>query len=258
MHVYRLAHIGSVCMGNMADFQSAVRTCSIHHLKELVIYCFTCGTPICFQCSREEHSSHECDAISNAARDTRAKIPEQCHGFQKGVLRKLRGNKKYIDWLVKESKENEEKDDAKIDNIQTEIINIVQSLFHKERGDIVKDRKEVAFLKKELVDSFYTDVEKRIGDMAKYQTIYSDFDVLEMNKELLDKTKECEETHGDHSITKRYRGVQEKLTDRQNRDIERLLRQICSSISPMGGTFPFLFTFNTKYLHFQCIPLRRT
>ena len=220
------------CIKNMADYQSAVRTCKLHKLKELVIYCFTCGEPICFQCSREEHSSHECDALSNAARDTRSKIPEQCRSYKENILRTIREDKQRMEMLAESYGRRTAKVKETLKNLQSEISFVVQTVFQEEIDTLASQdhitASDIAHIAKltETIDMFHVDIEKRIYDMIKYQTEYSDFDVLEMSRGLGETIKEYQCVDLTTTIV-RDRQYQERLTFEQRKALVDLVKDIC-------------------------------
>ena len=173
--------------------QEAMKTCEEHEHKEVSCFCKTCKKFICISCGKTTHNGHDWDLIGSVAKERRVETPKLCQKIKKEnlpkCLKKLRGIRKVAE------KERDE-DCKKMEEIRVTLISMINRLIDEQkqtRNEIVN---EVSGIEKKLdyLENITISLDKNI-------LAYNDFDLLEMEQEMLRVLREVETYDVDRTAT---------------------------------------------------------
>uniref|UniRef100_A0A1X7TUY2 B box-type domain-containing protein n=1 Tax=Amphimedon queenslandica TaxID=400682 RepID=A0A1X7TUY2_AMPQE len=103
-------------------------TCSDHG-KHLEIFCETCNTLICVNCSYRDHKHHECELVT----DSYSKHREALEKSLNPVKRKIEGLKKVLSALAEREGEIRERGEGVLEEIQEMVEEMISVLRESER-----------------------------------------------------------------------------------------------------------------------------
>ena len=70
-------------MGQLDALKKVILYCSLHHGKELELYCETCGDLICLHCTVKKHKDHQYDLVGDTFERYKAEITESLAPIEK-------------------------------------------------------------------------------------------------------------------------------------------------------------------------------
>ena len=171
----------------MHKAQEALKTCDEHEHKELSCFCKTCKKFICISCAKTTHHGHDWDLIATIAKERRMTIPNNCRKINKEKLskyrQKIRSLKNVESECIEDKRKLEERRNGTIG-----IINRNIDEKRKQRDDLV--RKQIEELKGLEPKLAY--LEKMTTSLDKNIASYSDYDVIEMEQQMLEVLGEVE------------------------------------------------------------------
>ena len=160
--------------------QEALKTCAEHEHKELSFFCNTCKKFICISCGKTSHLNHEWDHIKSVAKERRNKTPMICRVIKKYKLSKYLGRLRSSDDVEKEWKEDLRKlEERRI--VLISILNRIVDEKKKKRDDLA--RKQIKEIKK--LEPKLSYLEKITTSLDSNIAAYSDYDVIEMEQQML-------------------------------------------------------------------------
>ena len=161
-----------------------MKTCEEHEQKELSCFCKTCKKFICISCGQTTHHGHDWDLIASVAKERRKETPKLCQKIKKEnlpeCLQKFRGIRKVVE-------KDRDEDFKKLEDKRNILMNMINRIIDEQK------RK-----KSDLVNKTF-DMEKKL-DYLENITIsldsnigaYNDFDLLEMEQDMLTTLREVE------------------------------------------------------------------
>ena len=170
------------------DAQEALKTCDEHEHKELSFFCETCKKFICISCGKTTHHGHDWDLVSSIAKERRIETPKLCQRIKKKQLSICRKNICGLDTIVEEKRLE---DSNKLEEQRKIVINLVNEIVDekkKRRDDLMNEQiKEIKGIEKKLdyLDKMTTSLDTNIA-------AYSDYDVIEMEQQMLRVVTEVE------------------------------------------------------------------
>ena len=179
--------------GNMetASFykaQEALKTCDEHAHKELSLFCETCKVFICILCAKSNHQSHNWNLIASIAEERRKETPKLCRKIKQGNLSKWLENSRGIDNIVERDRME---DRQKLEDKRVALINMINHIVDEQK----QERDELA---RDLIKTT-TEWQRKIKYLEKMTTsldiniaAYNDFDIIEMEQEMLKVVTEVE------------------------------------------------------------------
>ena len=165
--------------------QDALKTCDEHEGKELSFFCKTCKMFICITCGQTSHHGHVWDLISSIAKERRVETPKLCRKIKKEKLSDCHAKLRSVQFI----KRNREEVRSKLEERRRLIINLINHAIDKEKEKYDKFKAE----RKNL------DLEKKLDYIEKMTTCldsniaaYNDFDLLEMEQDMMAALEEVE------------------------------------------------------------------
>ena len=175
--------------------QNALKTCSEHEHQELSYFCRTCKKFICTTCVKTTHNGHDWDLISHVAKSRRVETPILCRRIRQDSLPKYRQKVHSIDGNISTVENEKDKDISKLEKRRTDIINMINQVIDDKKkireeiagSEIMKIVKEKHILsnKVEYLEKISKSLDVKIRE-------YSDYDMIEMEQEMLTVEKELE------------------------------------------------------------------
>ena len=174
-------------MGNgVQKAQEALKTCDEHEHKELSFFCKTCKKFICISCAKTIHHGHDWDLIATVAKERRMETPKICRKIKQEKLSKYRQKIRNLDNVQSEGIEQIRKLDERRNAIG--IINRNIDEKRKQRNDLArKQSEELKGLEPKIAY-----LEKMTTSLDKNIAAYSDYDVIEMEQQMLEVLGEVE------------------------------------------------------------------
>ena len=175
--------------------QEALKTCEEHQNEELSCFCKTCKKFICTMCAKTTHNGHDWDLIPLVAKKRRKETPILCRKIKQDNLPRCREKLRAVDRNIADVEKASDEDVKRLEERRTAMIDAINTIVDEQRtkrtaikenetrklGD---DRSQLR-TKIEYLDKMTTSLESNIG-------AYTDFDVIEMENEMLKALTEVE------------------------------------------------------------------
>ena len=181
--------------------QEALKTCDEHEHKELSFFCKTCNKFICISCGKSTHLSHDWDLIASVAKVRRKETPQLCRKIKKEKLRKYKEKLRGVDKAIEQSRQ---KDIAKLEERQTAFMDVVNRIINEQkrrRNDLARESSETMKRNNRALEKKLEYLEKMTRSLDSNITAYSDYDLLEMEKEMLTVLNEIEANDLDLAVS---------------------------------------------------------
>ena len=156
--------------------QEAMKTCEEHEHKELSCFCKSCKKFICISCGQTTHHGHNWDLIASIAKERRVETPKLCRNIKKENLPKCLKLRKINKIITKERDEDFKKLEERR-SILTDTINRIINEQKRKRNDLVIKASEME-KKLDYLENITISLDSNIS-------AYNDFDLLEMEQEML-------------------------------------------------------------------------
>ena len=168
--------------------QSVVRTCDKHQHEEITCYCKDCKKYACTSCVKKQHGQHDWDLISSVAKVRRKETPKLCCKIKEDELSNFKKYVEDIDTRICTNTENNKRNIELLEYTRVTLIDSVnkfienrkqqvEELTEKEADCLTKERRELV-KRLDYVEKMTTALDSNIA-------AYSDFDLLEMEEEML-------------------------------------------------------------------------
>ena len=168
--------------------QDALKMCAEHEHKDLSCYCKTCQKFICSSCAKTTHHGHDWDLIASVAKERRIGTPNLCRGIKNKNLPKCQ--EKLVE-LAKAVENNDLEYKRQLAERRLMMIGMINR--------IIDEQHKLVGNEKSMLDAERRDLEKKINFLEKVTSslenniaTLSDFDVIEMEKEMLKVLGEIE------------------------------------------------------------------
>ena len=169
--------------------QIPIRTCRIHKLEELVVYCKDCLVFICSLCAREDHLDHNCEGVSKFARDVRSQIPSFCRDVSTKSVASMQADLRKLETTLRENDEEYKYEQDQLKTLQEQYIEAVKQEFDRRESKSYQKLYTCNSEIKAHVARLTTKIDalkQRLKTHEDAQAVYSNHDVIEMDKELKD------------------------------------------------------------------------
>ena len=184
----------------MHKAQAVIRTCSDHQHQEHSYFCKTCKKFVCTACVKTDHKDHDWDIVSSVAKEYRKETPKRC----REIKIKLPHYKDAFDCQRSATNEEDRKKyQQALEERRAVIIEAVNKLIDEKKKVVDKtaDRKCAAFEgKRNKVGKIVEYVEKMTNSLDQNIGAYSDYDLIEMEQDLLREVEQldmlCAQTDG--------------------------------------------------------------
>ena len=175
--------------------QEALKTCSEHEHEELSCFCKTCRKFICTTCAKTLHNGHDWDLVTLVAKKRRKELPFLCRKIKKENLphchEKMHIFHKNISVVGKACDE----DMKMLEERRTTMINMVHQIIDERK----RRREELGRMRCSKMEEQNRQLRTKIEYLEKMTTsldnnngAYTDYDVIEMEEEMLKTLKEVE------------------------------------------------------------------
>ena len=169
--------------------QIPIRTCKIHQFEELVVYCKDCLVFICSLCARQDHLDHNCEGVSKFARDVRSQIPSFCKDVSTKKVTFMQADLRKLETTLRENDEKYKYEQNQLKTLQEQYIEAVKQVFDKRENERYQKLYTCNSEIKAHVARLTTQIDHlqtRTKTHLDAQAVYSNHDVIEMDKELRD------------------------------------------------------------------------
>ena len=175
--------------------QEALKTCDEHQNEELSCFCKTCKRFICTTCVKTTHNRHDWDFIPIVAKKRRKETPILCRKIKKDNMPRSREKLRIVDENISDVEKTSDEDVKKLEERGNVMIDAIKQIIDEEKRKrmaikeknstkLKEDRSQLR-TKIEYLDKMTTSLDSNIG-------AYTDFDVIEMEIEMLKALKELE------------------------------------------------------------------
>ena len=175
--------------------QEALKTCDDHQNEELSCFCKTCKKFICTTCAKTTHHGHEWDFIPLVAKKRRKETPILCRKIKKDNMPRSREKLRIFDENISDVEKASDEDVKKLEEIGNVMIDAINQIIDEQKRKrmaikeknstkLKEDRSQLR-TKLEYLDKMTTSLDSNIG-------AYTDFDVIEMEIEMLKALAELE------------------------------------------------------------------
>ena len=171
--------------------QDALKMCSEHDHKELTCFCKTCKKFICSSCANTSHNGHDWDLITSIAKERRNETPTLCRKIKNEEQQVCR---KKLSGIIDSMKRNRAEDMRNLEEkriIMVDMVNRIIDQQKRERDDLATNER--------MTESKCHDLEKKLDYVEKMSTCldsniaaYCDYDLLDMENEMLNALREVE------------------------------------------------------------------
>ena len=172
--------------------QEALKTCAAHEDKELLCFCKMCNKFICSTCAKTSHSGHDWDLIASIAKEHRKETLMLCQKLKKENLPKCR---KSLNVIEKSMAKFRNKDIKTLGERRTAIIDVVNHIIDEQkriRDDMQKNIKAKMDRKRNELEQKLYYLEKITMSLDINIASYNDFDLLQIEQEMLNALAEAE------------------------------------------------------------------
>ena len=173
--------------------QLLVRTCDDHGHKEITSFCKTCKTFICIICGQTTHNGHDWDLIASIAKERRRDTPKECRKIIDQELPRCMVKLRDIDRHILDEEESCDEDIKKLENVRMDIIGNVNKIVDEKQGL----REEIRKKENAIMTGNQIDLNKKVKFIEKMASslesnieAYSDYDVIEMELDMLTTLEE--------------------------------------------------------------------
>ena len=184
---------------SLYKFQEALKTCEDHPNEELSCFCKTCEKFICTTCAKTTHHGHEWDLIPIVAKKRRKETPVLCRKIKQENIPRCREKFRAVDGNIAEVEKSSDEDLKKLDERRNAMIDAINQIIDEQRRKRItikerecrklhEDRSQLK-AKLEYLEKMTTSLDSNIG-------AYTDFDVIEMEIEMLKVLSELEAYDG--------------------------------------------------------------
>ena len=175
--------------------QEALKTCDEHQNEELSCFCKTCKKFICTTCAKTTHNGHDWDLVSLVAKKSRKETPILCRGIKQENMPRCREKFRDVEANISAVEKASDEDMTKLEERRTAMINAINQTIdeQKRKREEIKEEKRTKLdehrlrlkTKIEYLDKITTSLDGNIG-------AYTDYDLLEMEQEMLTALEEVE------------------------------------------------------------------
>ena len=192
---------------SLHKFQVALKTCEEHQNEELSCFCKTCKKFICTTCAKTTHNGHDWDFIPIVAKKHRKETPILCRKIKQDNMPRCLEKLRAVDGNIADVEKASAEDMKKLEERRTEMIDVINQIIDeqkrnrtaikiKESTKLKEDRSQL-MTKIRYLDQMTTSLDSNID-------AYTDFDVIEMEIEMLKALSEleaCDEGVPDTEVT---------------------------------------------------------
>ena len=175
--------------------QEALKTCEEHPNEELSCFCKTCKQFICTTCAKTTHNGHDWDFIPIVAKKRRKETPSLCRKIKQKNIPRCREKLRAVDGIIVDVEKANDEDVKMLEKRRTKMIDAINQIIDEQkrkRIDIkekestkLRDDRSQLMTKIEYLDKMTTSLDSNIG-------AYTDFDVIEMEIEMLQALAELD------------------------------------------------------------------
>ena len=180
---------------SLYKFQVALKTCTEHPNEELSCFSKPCKSFICSTCARTSHHGHKWNIISLVAKKRRREIPIVYRKIKNDDMRGCREKLRVVDENISDIEKASEEDVKKLEERRKTMVDAINQIIEdqkRKRTEIMEkgskklreDRSQLR-TKIEYLDKMTTSLDSNID-------AYTDFDVIEMEIEMLNALSELE------------------------------------------------------------------
>ena len=180
---------------SLYKFQVALKTCEDHPNEELSCFCKTCKMFICTTCAKTTHNGHDWDFIPIVAKKRRKETPILCRKIKQDDMPRCREKMRTVDRTIADVDKSSAEDVKRLEERRSAMIDAVNQIIdeqkrkriaikEKESRKLQEDRSQLR-TKIEYLDKMTSSLDSNIG-------AYTDFDVIEMEIEMLKALAELE------------------------------------------------------------------
>ena len=175
--------------------QEALRTCDEHKNEELSCFCKTCKKFICTKCAKTTCNGHDWDFIPLVAKKRRKETPELCRNIKKEHMPRCRKKLRVLDDKISAVEKASDEDVKKLEDGRIAMIGVINKMFDEKKRKREEFREVESTKMKEKRYKIKTKIEyldKMTSSLDTNISAYSDYDVIEMEQEMLAALREIE------------------------------------------------------------------
>ena len=175
--------------------QEALKTCDEHQNEELSCFCKTCKKFICTTCAKTTHNGHDWDLVSFVATKRRKETPLLCRIIKQDTMPRCRNKLRVVEDNISTVEKASDDDMTKLEERRTAMINAINQTIdeQKRKREEIKEEKRTKLnehrfrlkTKIEYLEKMTTSLDNNIG-------AYTDYDLLEMEQDMLTALEEVE------------------------------------------------------------------
>ena len=184
--------------------QEALKTCDDHHNEELTCFCKTCKKFICTMCAKTAHMGHDWDLIPVVAKKRRKETPILCRKIKQDRMSRCREKLSVIGDNISTVEKARDDDVKSLEERRTFMINIINEFVDEQK----RQREEYTYHESAKMKEQLNELIKKIEYLDKMTsslddniTAYSDYDVIEMEQDMLTALEDAESCEVNSAVT---------------------------------------------------------
>ena len=183
--------------------QEALKTCNEHQNEELSCFCKTCKKFICTTCAKTSHHGHEWDFIPLVAKKRRKETPILCRKLKKDNLSRCREKLHAVHENIADVEKASDEDVKRLEERRTAMIDAVNQIIDEQKRKRVYIKEKESTRLQEDLSQLRTKIEyldKMTTSLDDNIDAYTDFDVIEMEIDMLKALAELEAYNVDSTV----------------------------------------------------------
>ena len=175
--------------------QEALKTCEEHPNEELSCFCKTCKKFICTTCAKTTHHGHEWDFIPLVAKKRRKETPILCRKIKQDNMPRCREKLRVVDENISNVEKAGNEDVKRLEERRIVMIDAINQIIDEQKRKRVHIKeKESARLRDDRfkLGTKIDYLDKITKSLDSNISAYTDFDVIEMEIEMLKALSELE------------------------------------------------------------------
>ena len=180
---------------SLYKFQVVLKTCDEHDHEELSCFCKTCRKFICTTCAKTTHIGHDWDFIPLVAKKLRKETPKLCRKIKEENMPLCREKVRTIDDNLSIFEKASDEDLKKLEEKRVEMISSINRVIdeQKRKREELQNR-EITTMREQSrqLRNKIKYLEKITSSLENNIATYTDYDVIEMEQDMLQSLKEVE------------------------------------------------------------------
>ena len=180
---------------SLHKFQVALKTCEEHPNEELSCFCKTCKMFICTTCAKTTHNGHDWDFIPIVAKKRRKETPILCRRIKQDSMPRCREKLRAVEGSIADVEKASNEDVKRLEERRRAMIYAVNQIIDEQKRKRTTIKEKASRKLQEDRSQFRTKIEyleKMTTSLDSNIGAYTDFDVIEMEIEMLRALTEFE------------------------------------------------------------------